>query len=98
MDELMGQQEIVIKSLGKYINSMTSPRRLITSSFCTNLISSGEISSIVCMDPNEIAYFSPYQDGNNVVIEVRDDGNGIDVEGVKAKAIEKGTITPEQAD
>lgn len=43
-------------------------------------------------------YLDAYQDGNNVVIEVRDDGNGIDVEGVKAKAIEKGTITPEQAE
>lgn len=43
-------------------------------------------------------FLDAYQDGNNVVIEVRDDGNGIDVEGVKAKAIEKGTITPEQAE
>ncbi len=39
-----------------------------------------------------------YQDGNNVVIEVEDDGNGIDVEKVKNKAIEKGTITEEQAE
>ena len=38
-----------------------------------------------------------YQDGNNVVIEVRDDGNGIDTEVVKNKAISRGTITPEQA-
>ena len=38
-----------------------------------------------------------YQDGNNVVIEVRDDGNGIDVDVVKNKAIEKGTISEEQA-
>ncbi len=39
-----------------------------------------------------------YQDGNNVVIEVEDDGNGIDVEKVRNKAIEKGTITEEQAE
>ncbi len=39
-----------------------------------------------------------YQEGNNVVIEVRDDGRGIDVEKVKAKAIERGTITKDQAD
>ena len=39
-----------------------------------------------------------YQEGNNVVIEVKDDGKGIDVEKVKRKAIEKGTITKEQAD
>ncbi len=41
-------------------------------------------------------YLDAYQDGNNVVIEVRDDGNGIDVDAVKNKAIERGTITPEQ--
>ncbi|MBQ8822635.1 MAG: chemotaxis protein CheA [Lachnospiraceae bacterium] len=42
-------------------------------------------------------FLDAYQDGNNVVIEVRDDGNGIDVEKVKNKAIERGSITPEQA-
>ena len=31
------------------------------------------------------------------MIEVRDDGNGIDIEQVRRKALEKGTITPEQA-
>lgn len=43
-------------------------------------------------------FLDAYQDGNNVIIEVRDDGNGIDVEAVKKKAIERGTITPEQAE
>ncbi len=43
-------------------------------------------------------FLDAYQDGNNVVIEVRDDGNGIDVQKVKNKAIEKGTITAEQAE
>ena len=42
-------------------------------------------------------WLDAYQDGNNVVIEVRDDGNGIDTEVVKNKAISRGTITPEQA-
>ena len=42
-------------------------------------------------------FLDAYQDGNNVVIEVRDDGNGIDVEKVRNKAIERGTITAEQA-
>lgn len=42
-------------------------------------------------------FLDAYQDGNNVVIEVRDDGNGIDVENVKNKAVSKGTITEEQA-
>ncbi len=39
-----------------------------------------------------------YQDGNNVTIEVSDDGRGVDVEKVKASAVKKGTITEEQAE
>ncbi|MDO5293975.1 MAG: chemotaxis protein CheA [bacterium] len=43
-------------------------------------------------------YLNAYQDGNNVVIEVGDDGAGIDVDKVRRKAIEKGSITEEQAE
>ena len=39
-----------------------------------------------------------FQEGNNVIIEVGDDGNGIDIEAVKAKAVERGLVTPEQAE
>ncbi len=39
-----------------------------------------------------------FQEGNNVIIEVSDDGNGIDTEAVKRKAIERGLVTPEQAE
>jgi two-component system, chemotaxis family, sensor kinase CheA len=38
-----------------------------------------------------------YQDGNNVVIEVSDDGQGMNVEKIKKKAIEKGLISKEVA-
>ncbi len=38
-----------------------------------------------------------YQDGNNVVIEVGDDGQGINVEKVKKKAIERGLINKDMA-
>ena len=43
-------------------------------------------------------YLDAYQDGNNVTIEVRDDGAGINIEKVRNKAIEKGTITEQQAE
>lgn len=42
-------------------------------------------------------FLNAYQDGNNVVIEVGDDGNGIDIEKVRRKAVDKGTITEEVA-
>ena len=43
-------------------------------------------------------YLDAYQDGNNVIIEVRDDGAGINVEKVRQKALDRGTITNEQAE
>jgi two-component system chemotaxis sensor kinase CheA len=38
-----------------------------------------------------------YQSGNNVIIEVTDDGAGINTEKVKSKAVEKGLLTKEEA-
>ncbi len=43
-------------------------------------------------------YLNAFQEGNNVIIEVGDDGAGINTEQVKAKAIERGIITPEQGE
>ncbi|WP_022852467.1 hybrid sensor histidine kinase/response regulator [Thermodesulfatator atlanticus] len=39
-----------------------------------------------------------YHEGGQVVIEIEDDGRGIDVQKVKQKAIEKGLITPQEAE
>jgi two-component system chemotaxis sensor kinase CheA len=41
---------------------------------------------------------SAYQQGNQIIIEVADDGKGIDAHRVKMKAIEKGLVTAEEAD
>lgn len=43
-------------------------------------------------------FLKAYQEGNNVIIKVGDDGNGIDTEAVKSKAVERGLVTQEQAD
>ncbi len=61
-------------------------------------LESAEVRAERGKDPVGSIWLTAYQDGNNVVIEVKDDGNGIDVESVRNKAIEKGTITPEQAE
>lgn len=39
-----------------------------------------------------------YPDGNSVVIEVKDDGNGIDVDKVAQKCVQKGLVTVEQVE
>ncbi|MCR5345331.1 MAG: chemotaxis protein CheA [Lachnospiraceae bacterium] len=43
-------------------------------------------------------FLNAYQEGNNVVIEVGDDGNGIDTQQVKQKAIERGLVSADQAE
>lgn len=41
---------------------------------------------------------SAHRDRDNVIIELVDDGSGINIEKVKRKAVERGLITPEAAD
>jgi two-component system, chemotaxis family, sensor kinase CheA len=47
-------------------------------------------------NPTGQIFLKAYQDGNNVVIEVSDDGQGINLERVKNKAIEKGIVKREE--
>lgn len=42
-------------------------------------------------------HIAAYQEGNGVIIEVRDDGKGIDAGKVRSKAVEKGILTREEA-
>ena len=42
-------------------------------------------------------FINTFQKGNQIVIEISDDGKGIDVEKLKRSAVEKGLITEEEA-
>ena len=43
-------------------------------------------------------WLKAYNEGNMIVIEIKDDGHGMDPEKLKQKAIEKGIITPSEAE
>jgi two-component system chemotaxis sensor kinase CheA len=43
-------------------------------------------------------HLTSYHHGNQVILEIKDDGAGIDSQKVKAKALEKGLLTSEEAD
>jgi two-component system chemotaxis sensor kinase CheA len=43
-------------------------------------------------------HLTSYHHGNQVIVEITDDGAGIDVEKVKTKAVEKGLLSEEEAD
>jgi two-component system chemotaxis sensor kinase CheA len=42
-------------------------------------------------------YLNAYHQGTQVVIEVRDDGHGIDLAALRARAVEKGVLKPDEA-
>jgi two-component system, chemotaxis family, sensor kinase CheA len=42
-------------------------------------------------------HLGAYHEGGHVIIEITDDGGGIDIGRVKSKALERGLITPDQA-
>ncbi|ADD69604.1 CheA signal transduction histidine kinase [Denitrovibrio acetiphilus DSM 12809] len=44
-----------------------------------------------------IVNLSAYHEGNHIVVEIKDDGAGMDAEVLKAKAVEKGVITIDEA-
>jgi two-component system chemotaxis sensor kinase CheA len=46
--------------------------------------------------PQGVVRLNAYHQGNQVVVEVSDDGRGIDVQKIRAKAIELGLTTPEE--
>jgi len=43
-------------------------------------------------------WLKAYNEGNMIVIEIKDDGKGMDPEKLKQKAVEKGIITPQEAE
>lgn len=43
-------------------------------------------------------YLKSYHESNQVVVEIRDDGRGIDPEMIKAKVVEKGILSKEEVD
>lgn len=47
--------------------------------------------------PNGSVTLSAKQEGNHILIQITDDGKGMDVNRIKSKAIEKGLITPDQS-
>ena len=47
--------------------------------------------------PQGVIRLNAYHHGNQVVVEVTDDGRGIDTQKIRAKAIELGMTTPEEA-
>lgn len=74
------------------VEDISDPMMHIIRNAIDHGIESREIRAARGKDEKGIIRISSFQKGNHVVIEVEDDGNGIDVEKVKDKALQKGLV------
>jgi two-component system chemotaxis sensor kinase CheA len=63
---------------------------------CDHGVETPDIRQASGKSPNGTVTLSARQEGNQIIIQITDDGKGMDVARIKAKGIEKGLITAEQ--
>lgn len=74
------------------IEDVSDPMMHIIRNAIDHGIESKEVRLAQGKDEKGTIRISSYQKGNHVVIEIEDDGGGIDVEKVKSKAVQKGLV------
>jgi chemosensory pili system protein ChpA (sensor histidine kinase/response regulator) len=96
------QAELVIEGRETLIDKMIleqlyDPMTHLVNNAITHGIESPETRRSMGKPPTGRITIRAFHQGNQTIISVSDDGAGIDVERVKAKAIEKGLVTPAEA-
>jgi two-component system chemotaxis sensor kinase CheA len=91
---LEGQQTELDKSL---LEAIKDPLTHAVRNSLDHGIEPPEVRIAAGKDPEGTLKFRAYQESSYVIIEITDDGAGIRVERVRAKAIERGLITAERA-
>ncbi len=92
--EVEGQDTELDKSL---LEAIKDPLTHAVRNSLDHGIEPPEVRVAAGKDPEGILKLRALQEGSHVIIEVLDDGAGIDVEKVRRKAIERGVVTNERA-
>ena len=92
--EMLGQETELDKSL---LEAIKDPLTHAVRNALDHGIESPEVRQAAGKDPEGTLRLRAAQEGSHVIIDVSDDGAGIDVEKVRSKAIERGLITEERA-
>jgi two-component system chemotaxis sensor kinase CheA len=91
---LTGQDTDLDKSL---LDAITEPLNHLVRNAISHGIESAEERIRVGKSPHGTLHLKAYHQGNQVVVEVTDDGRGVDLQKVKARAVEKGLISAAQS-
>ncbi|GAA6616040.1 response regulator [Scytonema sp. NUACC26] len=92
--KIEGKETLIDKMI---LGHLQSPLNHLLNNAIAHGIERPEVRQANGKPPTGTITVRAFHQGNQTVISVSDDGAGINTEGVKAKAIEKGLITAEQA-
>lgn len=93
--ELEGEETELDKSI---VEEIGDPIMHMIRNSCDHGVESTEDRIAAGKPEKGTVQLKAYNEGNHIVIEIADDGKGLDAEVLKAKAIEKGVISEREAD
>ena len=93
--EISGEETELDKSI---VEEIGDPLVHIIRNSCDHGVETADIRRARGKSETGLIQLKAYNEGNNIVIEITDDGNGLDPDILRSKAIEKGMITEREAD
>ena len=93
--EISGEETELDKSI---VEEIGDPLVHIIRNSCDHGIEDPETRKAAGKPEKGIVQLKAYNEGNHIVVEIVDDGKGLDADMLKAKSIEKGIITEREAD
>lgn len=91
--ELEGRDTLIDKGI---LERIYDPLTHLVNNAIYHGLETPEVRQRLGKDPEGVIKIRVFYQGNQTIISIADDGGGIDVERVKAKAISKGLATPEE--
>lgn len=93
--EISGEETELDKSI---VEEIGDPLVHIIRNSCDHGIEDGKTRLLKGKPEVGLIQLKAYNEGNHIVIEITDDGNGLDADVLRSKAIEKGMISEREAD
>ena len=93
--EISGEETELDKSI---VEEIGDPLVHIIRNSCDHGIEDPETRKAIGKPEKGLVQLKAYNEGNHIVVEIVDDGKGLDADMLKSKSIEKGIITEREAD
>ncbi|MDP3266550.1 MAG: chemotaxis protein CheW [Sulfuricurvum sp.] len=93
--DIAGEDTELDKSI---VEEIGDPLVHIIRNSCDHGIETGDVRLAAGKEEGGTIQLKAYHEGNHIVIQIIDDGKGLDTDMLKSKAIEKGLITEKEAD